>query len=183
MNAPRTLLLSCLLTLAACSQELAAGSVPPDVATARAVAADPAATADQVALAMVQANRLGANLKSMAGRGARMSTTYAMIVQTLGKSRAEAAVAEQINTLLPLYQPQWDRNLAKAYAAHMTQEQMRSIAMEGKDSPYFDAFMKARSAAADSMRERSAPILEEIVFKSLSAAMMQESATTPDSGE
>lgn len=180
MNILRLLLVTPLLAaLFACGPSQTPTAIPPDVAAARAVAADPAATPDQLALAMVQGNRLGANLESMANRGARLSVTYAMVVQTLGQAQADAAIAEQIKVHLHLYQPQWDANLASAYAAQMTPEQMRSIALEGKKSPHFDDFMAARTAVSTTIREQSAPILEELLFKSLSAALMEPAPAAP----
>lgn len=175
----RALLFALSLTLVGCSQAPSPAPVPPDVAAARAVAADPAATPDQLALAMVQGNRLGANLESMANRGARLSVTYAMAVQALGPAQADAAIADQIKARIYLYQPQWDANLAAAYASQMTPEQMRSITLEGKKSRHFEDFLLVRTAVSTSMREQSTPILEDLLVKSLAAALMEPAPAAP----
>lgn len=156
-----------LLALAACSPD-----VDPRVETARAIAADPAATHEQVALAMVQANDLGRNLEQLALRAATSTVTWPVLTKQLGGADPKPLVTRKIREQLPKHQATWDTNLAAAYASVLTTEQMRSIAELGKDSPHFSELQASARLVSPLMRTSSESILREVTFKAMSASLL-----------
>jgi hypothetical protein len=172
MTLLRTILTTTLvLALAACTRPAS-----PEVQAARAVAADPSATTEQVALAMVQANQIGDNLERLSLRAAKATSTWPMIQAHLGTDPTPFVTAK-IREQLPRHQPAWDANLAAAYASLLTTEQMRSLALEGKRSPYMDDMRAAAAHVGPLMRDSSSGIVEQITFTAVSAAFLEAPAT------
>ena len=131
----------------------AAGTgMPANPAHAMQQTADPAAD-------FVHNFRLGRNLESMANAVARMTHTYGMV----DPSRLTA----EIHRLVPKYQPQWDANLAKAYAVHFSPDELRSLARHGNASPYLAKLRQQRSAVGTDMQASSSPILQALVVEAL----------------
>lgn len=153
----RTLLAATLLALAACTQ------APPAPAEADAVVqGDPA-------VALVQRFNMGQGLKGLALDAARTTTTYAALVQRRGQPSAEKEIEAAIVALLPRYQSEWDRRLAALYARHLSADELRSLARDGKQSEYASRFNKVQPVVAAQMREQSSALLAELVTEALSA--------------
>jgi hypothetical protein len=114
--------------------------------------ADPAAD-------MVHNFGVGSNLERMADSVAR--ATHANGSLPPGRS------SQEIRKLLPKYQPQWDANLAKAYANHLNAEELRSLAESGRSSPYFGKLKQVQPAVSDDMQGMSKGILQDLVTEAL----------------
>lgn len=106
--------------------------------------------------------RLGSNLESMAVSTAAMTHTYATLPRM--------SVISEIRRLTPKYQPQWDANLAKAHSNHLSENELRSLALEGQRSPHYSSLEKHKSAISADMKEMSSPILQQLVVEALSNA-------------
>lgn len=139
-----------------------------DAAPAPASASTPAPTTTPIAgepqagdpaADLVRKFRMGANLEQMAIATATMT-------HTSGSVRAEDVAAE-VRRLAPKYQAQWDQNLAKAHAAHLSAEQLRSIAAEGRGSSSYPALEQNRQAISADMKATSSPILQQLVAEAL----------------
>ena len=148
----RMLLITSLLTLAACTQAPSP--------------AEPVAPGDPAA-ALVQRFDMGQGLRGLALDAARGTNTYAALVQQYGQEGAGRRTEDAINTLLPHYQAEWDRRLAGLYAQHFTSEELRSLAQQGKRSPYAAKFSAVQPEVASQMRAQSTPLLTELVTKAL----------------
>lgn len=125
-------------------------------------AESPSADLVPEAVAFVQDQRLGANLESMAIRVARGTHAYA----TLPAGSAE----REIRRLLPKYQPRWDANLARAYARHLSPDELRSLAAQGSASPHAAKLRQVRPLVGDEMQRLSKPLLTELVVEAMKAA-------------
>ena len=90
-----------------------------------------------------------------------------MVAEKYGASQAPAVIARQIRALLPNYQDLWNENLAASYSAHLSQDELRSLATLGSESPYAQRFLAVRGAVSSDMRTRSEPLLNELVTKAL----------------
>lgn len=106
--------------------------------------------------------RLGSNLESMAVSTAAMTQTYATLPRM--------SVISEIRRLTPKYQDQWDANLAKAHSNHLSEKELRSLALEGQRSPHYSSLEKHKSAISADMKEMSSPILQQLVVEALSNA-------------
>ncbi|WP_313456675.1 hypothetical protein [Stenotrophomonas sp.] len=148
----RTLLITALLTLAACTQ------APPAV--------DPATPGDPAA-ALVQRFNMGQGLRGLALDAARGTNTYASLVQQLGKDAADQQVQTQLDRHLPQFQAAWDQRLGDLYAQHLTAEELLSLTREGTRSPYAAKFSAVQPEVAAQMRSQSSPLLTELVTKAL----------------
>lgn len=115
------------------------------------------------AVAFVQDQRLGANLEGMAIRVARATQTYAML--------PAGSAEREIRRLLPKYQPRWDANLARAYARHLSPDELRSLAAQGSASPHAAKLRQVRPLVGDEMQRLSKPLLTELVTEALKAAV------------
>lgn len=150
----RILTVAALLVIAGCGNEASSASVPP-------ISARGQQTGDAAA-DFVHHFHLGSNLERMALTVASSTQTYAMV--------SSSKVASEIHRLTPKYQAQWDANLAKAYAAHMSQEELHSLANEGRGSPFYPNMEKQKDAISADMQEMSKPILEQLVTEALTNA-------------
>lgn len=148
----RTLLITALLTLTACTQ------APPAV--------DPIAPSNP-ATALVQRFNMGQGLRGLALDAARATNSYASLVQQLGKATADQQVQTQLDRHLPHYQAAWDQRLAGLYAQHLSAEELLSLAREGTRSPYAAKFRTIQPQVAAQMRAQSRPLLTELVTKAL----------------
>ncbi|WP_312321067.1 hypothetical protein [Stenotrophomonas sp.] len=116
---------------------------------------------------LVQRFNMGQGLRGLALDAARATTTYAALVQKLGKAAADQQIQAQLDRHLPHYQAAWDYQLADLYAQHLNAEELRSLASEGTRSPYAAKFNTVQPVVAAQMRTRSAPLLSELVTKAL----------------
>src|SRR6185295_6899575 len=85
-----------------------------------------AATASEAALAMVEKLQLGENISAISLRVAATTPAYRNLVSALGQNRALVLVRDEINSVRPKYQAQWDRNLAASYAELFTVPELES---------------------------------------------------------
>ncbi len=129
--------------------------------------------ADDPALAMVQSLDLGQNLEAMSVQTASSTQTYLIVSQKLGVAAADAAIRKEIAALLPNYQPQWNRNLADAYAEFLSPDELRSMAMLGKSSPHFGKFMSVRSQVSPRMQASSSALLQKLSAAALAKVFNQ----------
>lgn len=115
--------------------------------------------ADDVALVLVHKFQLGRTLERMANRLAQRTQTYYMV--------GPVRVVMEIHRLAPKYQMQWDANLAKALAAHLSPAEMASLAQQGGASPYV-AKMRAQWPAIEKDTHAGAlPIMQALVTEAL----------------
>jgi hypothetical protein len=99
----------------------------------------------------------------------RMANSVAKSTHTNGSLSPGQATAE-IHKLLPKYQPQWDENLAKAYANHLSAEELRSLAKSGRSSPYFGKLEQVQPMVSAEMQQMSKGILQNLVTEALTNA-------------
>jgi len=132
---------------------------PANPAQAMQQTTDPAAD-------LVHNFRLGSNLERMAITTAQTTHTYGMV--------SSFKVAAEIHQLAPKYQPQWDANLAKAYAAHLTPGELQSLARQGNTSPYFAKLQQQRSLVGADMQASSSSILQALVTEALGNVVKQQ---------
>ncbi|HQS03439.1 MAG: hypothetical protein B7Y07_05780 [Halothiobacillus sp. 24-54-40] len=145
-----------IVFFAACAGQAAAQDA--SLAYVASQAPDPAA-------ALVHKFRLGSNLESMANSTAALTETYHML--------SALTVTSEIHRLVPKYQPQWDANLAKAYAAHLSPAELQSLVQLGKSSPYVSKLKQEQPAIGTDMKTSSTPILKALVTEALSNVAKQ----------
>jgi len=137
------------------------GQVAAQVASstqASSQASDPAA-------ALVHKFRLGSNLEHMANSTAALTETYHML--------SSSKVTSEIHRLAPKYQARWDSNLAKAYAAHLSPAELRSLVQLGSSSSYFAKLKQELPAIGTDMRASSTAILKALVTEALTNVARQ----------
>ncbi|WP_224792077.1 hypothetical protein [Pseudomonas fluorescens] len=120
---------------------------------------------------LVAKAHMGSNLRALALLAAQRTVTYAMIASKLGSSGASSAITEQINALLPQYQPDWDENLAQAYGKSFSAKELSSLAAEGRASKYMGKVKAQQSAIGGEMQANSKPILIALVTEALKATL------------
>ncbi|MEK6788189.1 MAG: hypothetical protein AABY68_04480 [Pseudomonadota bacterium] len=145
------------------------GADPLDVANAKPV--DQALVASNPALAMVERFNMGSNLEHMAIQVSKKTHTYAMVAEKHGTSNAQSVITEEIQKILPVYQVRWNQNLANAYSSHLTPDELRSLAVDGKQSPYANKLQAEQKSVGEDMQKISSPILTELVTKALTNAI------------
>ena len=96
---------------------------------------------------------------------------YRSIVRSVGLDEAAVIVKEEIRRIRPKYQARWDRNLAAAYAESFAPNELESIAVMGRASPYAGKLSAMRNEVGRSMQEKSTGLLNEILTEALKAAL------------
>jgi hypothetical protein len=125
---------------------------------------------EETALTLVRERHLGDSLGWLGYQVASHTATFATLVETLGKTQAQALVQGELQRLQPEYQAQWNRNLAAAYAHAFSAEELRSL-NEGADSPELANKFRARNGEVGAdMKARSADLLSNFVSQALSNA-------------
>ena len=153
-NTLRVVMIAASLALAGCGNGTPAVSADAPIHEAPS-SGDPAAD-------LVRNFRMGANLEEMANEVAASTHTYATVSPT--------DVKAQISRLTPKYQTEWDANLAKAHAAHLSPEELRSLAAEGRRSPFYPKLEQQRPAIAADMKAMSGDLLKQLVSEALAAS-------------
>ena len=115
--------------------------------------------------------QIGNNLPTLALSVAKRTNTYAMIVSKLGSADASIAVSNEVNALLPQYQPKWDENLATAYEKSFSQEELSSLVSEGRTSKYAGKVKERQTEIGRDMQSSSQPILIALVTEALKATL------------
>ena len=95
-----------------------------------------AASAEEIALTLVQKYRFGENLRAISYQAATQTHTYRMIVNEVGEQKAQSMVKREIDKVVPDYQNQWNKNLASSYAQVISVEKLQSLVDEGPSSKY-----------------------------------------------
>lgn len=152
-NVRCALMLAIGIALTGCGNESQADLKVPVGSQAQS-SGDPAAD-------LVRNFNMGSNLEQMANAVAASTHTYASVSPT--------EVSAQIRRLVPQYQAEWDANLAKAHAAHLSPEELRSLAAEGRKSPFYSKLEQKRPAIAANMKVASATILKRLVTDALAS--------------
>ncbi len=125
---------------------------------------------DDTALAFVQQRHLGEGLGWLSYQLASRTAVFASLVDTLGKPRAQALVQGELQRLQPLYQGQWELNLASAYAHSFSAEELRQL-NEGQGDATLRSRLKARNnEVSQEMKARSSDLLSEFVNRALQNA-------------
>lgn len=113
----------------------------------------------RAAVAFVDQARIGQNLPVIALAVAKQTVTFRIIASRLGNAGAIGAVSDEINALLPLYQPKWNENIARAYGTYFTEEELSSLASDGRASKYATKVLAQQGMISKQMESTSKPIL------------------------
>ena len=157
----RVVVMGMTLLLAACGD-----GAPPPAASVPATEPGQTAKSEDPAADLVRNFGLGSNLEQMAITVATGTQTSAMLPR-------ERVVAE-VRRLVPQYQSRWDANLASAHAAHLSQEELRSLASKGRRSPHYGKLEEKKLAISADMKEMSSPLLQQLVSEALKGAVGSE---------
>ena len=138
------------------------------------------ATPEQdAAYTFVVRQNVGKTFMPMAWMTVSVTYTYAAIVENLGEEGAKKLISSEFEAALPSYKPQWNRNLAKAYAKHMSVEELQSLAAEGQASKYARKLIEKQKVVGDDMRAASEPLLVSFVVGVLDKASRKSVAGKP----
>lgn len=138
----------------------------PGVALAAEVAPVPPS-----ALAFVQDRHLGESLGWLGYQVASRTPTFATIVETVGRTKAQEIVQDELQYLQPQYQQEWDRNLAAAYAASFTPEELTALDVGDPPPDVAKKFRDKQRDVGTDMKARSSKLLEVYVSTSLDNAL------------
>ena len=160
-----------LLLIATCVSILGCSKDPDAHAKSRTPSSSsPAQVVGDPALALVDRYDLGSNLERMANDVAKATHTYGLVAQVHGANNASAVVAREIEKLVPIYQEQWNKNLANAYSTHFSQAELRSLIAMGKNSPFAGKLVAERHVVSQNMQQHSEALLKELVTEALTNA-------------
>jgi hypothetical protein len=134
-----------------------------------------AADANESALAFVQQRHLGDSLAWLGFQVAARTTTYAGIVQKVGKVQGQTIVQDALQRLQPTYQDQWNRNMAAAYAESFTPAEMRTLNEGNPPKALADKFKAKEKDVGLSMKSKSTELLNSYVAKALLDAVTKVS--------
>ncbi|OCX11449.1 hypothetical protein [Pseudomonas graminis] len=141
------------------------------VALASETAPAPAPVAGDAALTFVQERHLGESLGWLGYQVASHTVTFATIVETVGRTKAQEIVQDELQSLQPQYQQEWDRNLAAAYAASFSPEELKALDAADPAPEVANTFRnKQRDVGAD-MKDRSSELLKVYVSTALDNAL------------
>ncbi|MFP3849865.1 hypothetical protein SLW75_13630 [Pseudomonas sp. W5-01] len=141
------------------------------VALAGETAPAPAPVAGDSALTFVQERHLGESLGWLGYQVASHTVTFATIVETVGRTKAQEIVQDELQSLQPQYQQEWDRNLAAAYAASFSPEELKALDAADPAPDVANKFRnKQRDVGAD-MKDRSSELLKVYVSTALDNAL------------
>lgn len=130
-----------------------------------------AATPEAIALQLVEKYRFGENLRSMSYQSATLTQTYGMIVEKLGEQQAKSIIKQEIDKLIPEYQPQWNKNLAFCYSQFISVDKLQSILDEGPASQHSNEIRSKLNEIGPLMQAKSAGILNELLTKAITSAL------------
>lgn len=131
----------------------------------------PAPAVRDSALTFVQDRHLGESLGWLGYQVASHTVTFATIVETVGRTKAQEIVQDELQSLQPQYQQEWDRNLAAAYSASFTPEELQGLDAPDPAPEVANKFRnKQRDVGAD-MKDRSSELLKVYVSTALDNAL------------
>jgi len=123
------------------------------------------------ALAFVQDRHLGESLGWLGYQVASRTVTFTTIVEAVGRTKAQEIVQDELQYLQPQYQQEWDRNLAAAYSASFTPDELTAL---NAGEPPADVANKFRAKQRDvgmDMKGRSSELLKVYVSTALDNAL------------
>jgi len=115
--------------------------------------------------------QIGRNLAGIALSVAKQTVTFTTIAAKLGRADASMAVSNEIKALLPKYQPKWDENIAQAFEKLFSQEELSSLAFEGRASKFAAKVREQQDKIGMEMESSSKPILTDLVSEALNATL------------
>lgn len=119
--------------------------------------------------------QIGRNLPGIALSVAKRTVTFTILADRLGHADAASAVSKEIDALLPKYQSNWDENIAQAYEKSFSDEELSSLASEGRSSKYAAKVREQQDKIGMAMESSSKPILIEMVSEALNATFSKQS--------
>jgi hypothetical protein len=138
---------------------------------ALAAEAAPVSPVPSSALAFVQDRHLGESLGWLGYQVASRTVTFATIVETVGRTKAQEIVQDELQYLQPQYQQEWDRNLAAAYAAFFTPEELTALNVGDPPQDIANKFRTKQRDVGMDMKGRSSELLKVYVSTALDNAL------------
>ncbi len=126
--------------------------------------------ADQ-AMVFVQDHHLGESLGWLGYQVASRTVTFATIVEAVGRTQAQTLVQDELQSLQPQYQSEWDRNLATAYAQSFTPEELQQLNAGDPAQPLANKFRARQRDVGMDMKGRSSELLKVYVSTALDSAL------------
>lgn len=114
---------------------------------------------EQNAVEMLRETGVTKNFPMMCLQTAVMTQTYAIMVSSIGKEKTMQILINETKAITPKYQEQWDKNMAKAWAPYLSDEEMISIKLEKQKSPYATKFMAQQDKVGPVMQSLSKDLL------------------------
>ncbi len=141
----------------------------PDSALASEVAPVPPAPAS--AMEFVQDRHLGESLGWLGYQVASRTVTFTTIVEAVGRTKAQEVVQNELQSLQPQYQQEWDRNLAAAYAASFTPDELNALNVGDPPPEVANKFRAKQRDVGMDMKDRSSELLKVYVSTALDNAL------------
>ncbi|NBB12499.1 hypothetical protein [Pseudomonas sp. SLFW] len=152
-----------------------AGDTAPDPSASRPAqpSAQPPATASTApdALAFVKDHHLGESLGWLGYQVASRTVTFTTIVEAVGRTKAQEIVKDELQYLQPQYQQEWDRNLAAAYSASFTPDELTALDAGDPPPEIANKFRAKQRDVGMDMKGRSSELLKVYVSTALDNAL------------
>ncbi|WP_447649458.1 hypothetical protein [Pseudomonas abietaniphila] len=123
------------------------------------------------ALAFVQDRHLGESLGWLGYQVASRTVTFSTIVEAVGRTKAQEIVQDELQYLQPQYQQEWDRNLAEAYAASFTADELTALNVGDPPPEVANKFRARQRDVGMDMKGRSSELLKVYVSTALDNAL------------
>lgn len=118
-----------------------------------------AASEMQAALDFVRGSGAGRSFGVMLLAHGMDAETTGELITEFGEPAVRKIVEEEIETAVKLYGLQWDNNLARAYLAHLTAPEIRSLMDQRDSSPHMDKLRLAQQGIRITMERLSGALL------------------------
>jgi len=141
----------------------------PSTAPAQGGAADAPAAAS--AQAFVHDRHLGDSLGWLGYQVASRTVTFTQIVEAVGRTKAQEVVQDQLQDLQPQYQQEWDSNLAAAYAASFSPDELQALNVGDPPPDVANKFRAKQRDVGMDMKSRSSELLKIYVSTALDNAL------------
>lgn len=123
------------------------------------------------AQAFVQDRHLGDSLGWLGYQVASRTVIFTTIVEAIGRTKAQEVVQDELQHLQPQYQQQWDNNLAAAYAASFSPEELEALNVGDPPPEVANKFRAKQRDVGMDMKGRSSELLKVYVSTALDNAM------------
>jgi hypothetical protein len=87
------------------------------------------------------------------------TTTLRGAASKSGAAVVTTILDEEIERTAPLYEPDWQRNMARAYAELLTEAEMQSLVADRQRSPHNEKLNRVMPIAGERMKQLSEPLL------------------------